>query len=684
MQITEQQAMSRFRPSVCPLDCPDTCSLTVEVADDRVVAVKGSKANPYTAGVLCAKVAKGYPEFVHGPNRVRYPLRRNGKKGAGEFERISGHQAVEHVHARLSEVVARAGAEAIVPLNYAGPHGLLGGGSMDKRFFHRLGATQLDGGPLCGGVKDLAYRSVFGAVPGTTPDQVTAAALIVVWSNNVTVSNLHLAREIKQARECGGRLVVIDPKRIRIAEQADLHLPIRPGTDAVLAMALAGELERIGGVDRDFVQRWVLGFDDYMKRAREYSLEDAARICGVNVADIRRFADWYHRLSPAAISIGNGLERTRNGGNGIRAILALPALAGKFGVVGGGIVAKAGNAFPKTPARLQRPDLAPAGTRRLNILDVPEHILRRDLAPPIEALFIYNHNPVAVHPDQNRMRRALASEDLFVVGCDVAMTDSLKYADIVLPAATHFEHDDLFAAYGQHYLQRAQAVIPPVAESLPNTEIFRRLAAAFDFEQEIFQVSDSHLMDEAVDAEDDRMGGASASRLPLDRALPMCFENAAPVMFENVFPATPSGKVELFSADLERTCGQGLPGFEPLDDRPDLCLITPSSNKRTNATFGGLSFSDGLECLEIHPHDAEARGLADGCIVKVWNELGAVHLRLQVSTAVRRGVVYSPKGAWLRTSPTGQTVNALIADSRTDIGQGACYNDTWVEVCGAN
>ncbi len=684
MSVTEQQATMQLRPSVCPLDCPDTCSLTVGVTNDRVVSVKGSKANPYTAGVLCAKVANSYPEFVHGPNRVRYPLRRTGKKGSDEFQRITWPQAIEEVHAGLSRVVERSGPEAVVPLAYAGPHGFLSGGSMDMRFFHRLGATRLDRGPLCAGVRDLAYRSVFGAVPGMPPDQAALAKLVVVWSNNVTVSNLHLAREIKKARHSGAKLIVVDPKRIRIAEQADLHLPIRPGTDVVLALALAAELERRGGLDRNFIRQWVVGFDAYMERAGEYSVEDAARICGLEAADIRTFVDWYQRMSPAAISVGNGLERNYNGGNSIRAILALPVLAGKFGVAGGGVVAKSGNAVPRTPDRLQRPDLAPANTRRLNIVDVPRHILEGDLDPPIEALFIYNHNPVAVHPDQNRMRTALAREDLFVVGCDVAMTDSLSYADIVLPATTHFEHDELFAAYGQQYLQRAESVIPPVAESLPNTEIFRRLAAAFGFESEIFAASDSQLMEDAVDAEDPRMGGQRASRLSLGRALPMQYEHGGPIMFKNVFPATPSGKLELFSAQLESQYGHGLPSFAALDGSQGLCLITPSSNKRTNATFGGLSFSDGLEHLEINPADAAARGLVDGSLVRVWNDLGEVVLSLRVSAAVRPGVVYSPKGAWLRTSPTGQTTNALIPDRKTDIGQGACYNDTRVEVSAAN
>src|SRR5207245_1003860 len=280
---------------------------------------------------------------------------------------------------------------------------------------------------------------------------------------------------------------------------AGRHLALRPGTDVVLAWAVAAELERRGGIDRAFVGRHVEGVDEFMALARRWSVSDAARVCGVSQEDVRAFAEWYHTLSPAAISVGNGLERNQNGGSGIRAIFALAALAGKFGVPGGGLINGASFAFPKTPRTLQRPDLVPAGTRTLNIVDVGRHLTDPTLSPPIKALVIYNHNPLIVHPDQNRMRRGLAREDLFVVGSDVVMTDSLAYADVVLPACSHFEHADLYPAYGQHWLQRAEPVISPQGEALPNTEIFRRLAARFGFTDPIFRASDAGLMDAALD-----------------------------------------------------------------------------------------------------------------------------------------------------------------------------------------
>ena len=439
--------MKAEHASVCPLDCPDTCSLTVTVEDARIVNIRGSKANPYTEGVICAKVPAAFPEFVHGPRRIRAPLRRDGAKGPGaRFVPVSWDEALDLVHRRVSVVIAEHGPQAVMPFNYGGPHGLLAGGSMDLRFFHRMGASLLDRKPLCGGIRTESWVGTFGTVPGIRPEQVAHSKLVVAWGNNVTWSNLHLTPIVSRIRKAGGKLVVIDPRRIKIAEQADLHLALRPGTDVVLAWAVAAELERRRALDREFIARHVEGFEEFMALARPWTLKRAAATCGLDEADIARFAEWYATISPASISVGNGLERNQNGGSGIRAAFALPALAGKFGVAGGGLVNGAGFVFPKTPSKLQRPDLVPPGTRTLNIVDIGRHLTDPTLAPPLKALFIYNHNPLVVHPDQNRMRRGLAREDVFSVGIEVAMTDSMDYCDVVLPACTHFEHHDLFSA----------------------------------------------------------------------------------------------------------------------------------------------------------------------------------------------------------------------------------------------
>src|SRR6267154_1297334 len=378
------------KASVCPLDCPDTCSLAVTVSGDQVQAVRGSKVNPITHGAICAKVANSYPEFVHGPNRLRYPLRRIGPKGKGSFERTSWDQALDIIHDRVGRVIERYGPQAVLPLNYAGPHGMLAGDSMSLRFFHGLGASLLSRNPLCGGIRSAAYAGTFGATPGTPLQQVALAQLIIVWGNNASACNLHLMRQINAAKRQGARLVVIDPRRTQVAEQAHLILPVRPGTDVVLAWAMAVELERRGGLDRRFIEGNVLGFDDFMRAARAYPPVRAAEICGVGLDDVRTLARWYKESTPAVIAWGNGLERNRNGGSGLRAIAALPALAGKFGVPGGGLVGGASHAFPKTLDRLTRPDLAPPGTRTINILDVAAAMLDEHLNPPIKAVFVYN------------------------------------------------------------------------------------------------------------------------------------------------------------------------------------------------------------------------------------------------------------------------------------------------------
>src|SRR5437667_430827 len=564
--------MRAEHPSVCPLDCPDTCSLTVTVEDERIVAIRGSRANPYTAGVLCAKVPEAYPGFVHGEGRLTTPLRRVGAKGEGRFERISWSRALDIVHERFTAIIAAHGPQAILPLNYAGPHGLLAGGSMDLRFFHRLGASLLDRRPLCGGIRTEAWVGTFGPVPGIRPEQAEHSKLIVAWGSNVTWSNLHFVPIINRARRAGGKLVIVDTRRTKIAEQADLHVALRPGTDVVLAWAVAAELERQGGLDRAFIERHVAGFEEYMALARRYTPADAARICGVDESTVRQLAEWYRTLSPAVITVGNGLERNRNGGSGIRAVFALPALAGKFGVVGGGLINGASVAFPQA------------------------------------------------------------------------------------------------------------AAAPPQGEALPNTEIFRRLAARFGFTDPAFRASDAELMDDALDGGDARLGGKRPSAVPLDRALAMTVGGEDAMLFTNVFPKTASGKVELASPYLEGKYGARLPSWRPVASSYPLTLISPASDQRITPTFGGLHVAQGPPPLEMHPDDARARGLRDGMRVRVWNDLGEVRLALRISDVIPRGVVCTLKGAWLGTSDNGQTISALCPADHAHIPEGACYNDARVDV----
>ena len=672
------------RASVCTLDCPDTCSLTVTVDGDKIVKVRGSEALPLTAGTICNKVAHHTAAFVHGPQRLTHPMRRVGAKGAGSFERISWDAALDLIHERVSDVIAKHGREAVMPLNYAGPHGMLAMESMSLRFFHKLGASLLYRRSMCGAVRTEAWTGTYGTVTGIGPEAASDAKLNVVWGNNATVANLHLVRNIRQAMRKGGRLVVVDPLRTKIAEQADLHLALRPGTDVVLGFALAAELERMGAHDATFIGANVHGYDAFMDGARAWTVARAAEVCGVSADDIRTLAEWMAEADPLVVSIGNGLERGRNGGSGIRAAIALPALLGKLDARNG-LVLGAGNAFPRTPARLVRPDLLPGPTRTLDIMDVGRHLTEDDVDPPLRALFIYNHNPVVVHADQNRMRRGLMRDDVFLVGIDVVSTESMALCDVVLPAATHFEQDDIYGAYGHHWLQRAEAVIPPVGEALPNTEIFRRLAARFGFDDDCFKTTDTALMDEAVDASHPALKGRRPSQLSTREALRMTAPDGRPLaLYDTHKPATPSGKVELVSDVLAQRWGADarVPRFRARDERYPLMLISPASDARVSSTLlGSGGAAADTPPLLMNPADAAARKLEGAAKVRVWNDLGEVLLPLVVTDAVPPGVVSSEKGAWIATSPNGQTISALVSTQlRADLAKGACYNDVGVEV----
>ena len=680
--VMQTQSVEYSSLSVCPLDCPDTCSLQVTVDNDQLVEVRGSRANPYTDNKICTKVAHNYPEFVHGRQRLDSPLKRTASRGTGEFQRISWDEALDLIHAGFSKAIDQYGPQSVVPLNYAGPHGELAHGSMDRRFFHKLGASLLDRGPLCGAVRGTAYTSLFGTAPGMPPEQAVHSDLIVIWGNNVTVSNLHLARILKIARERGAKVVTIDPKRVRIAEQSHLHLQIRPGTDVILAMAAAAELERREALDSEFIETWTLGFDRYMDEARNFTPTDVESECGLSSQQFDQFVNLYVGARNVAVSVGNGIERGRSGGSGLRAAMSLQSLTGNHGRLGSGVLAKPGFAAPLTRDRLQRPDLVPDGTRTLNIVDMADNLLDSTLEPPIMATMIYNHNPVSTHPDQTNLIKALQRDNLFIAGSDIVMTDSMAYADVIVPAASHFEYPDIYGAYGQNYIQRAEPVIPCVGEAVSNTELFRRLAARFGFDDPIFLESDEQLMDSAMDGNDPRLQGIRPSELPLDRALEMkSISGEDAILCKTVVPTTPSGKIELFSEDLQDRFECGVPQYRSLNKTLPFTLISPSSSKRTNATFGGCAESDGYEMIEMNPEDAEKRGLSNDDIVSVYNDSGAVTLRLSVTDATLPGVLYSPKGAWRRTSDTGMTVNSLIpADIRADIMRGACYNETFVKV----
>ncbi len=671
-------------PAVCPLDCADTCSLNIELSDGKVSKVRGNDNNPFTRGKICAKVATALPEQVHGTDRLLQPMRRIGKKGPGaQFKAISWNDALDEIHTRFTQDINEHGPASIVPLNYGGPMGMLAGGSMDARFFNQLGARRVNSSTLCAGVADAAYGSLFGDAGGIPHAEFEHSKLIVIWGNNVTACNLHLTKIIRNAQKNGAKLVVIDPKRIRIAEQADLHLAIMPGTDVVLAYAVAAELKRQGGLDDDFIAKHVLGAEAYLQEAESFTLDKAAEICGVAAEDIKQFASFWKDIKPAAINIGIGPERNRNGGSGIRAALALPVLSGNFGPLGAG-VCNVSSFFPTDSSKLERDDLYQGEDNEISVLDIPKLILEKEThanSTPIRSLFIYNHNPIAVHPEQAKMQEALNSEELFIVGCDLTMTDSMNYADILLPATSHLEYADIYQAYGHPVLQESASVMEPLGKSLPNTEIFRRLAARFSFTDPLFSESDQELIELAIDYSHPNMQGRERAQLspsqPMDCTL-LSNGELGPSLFRGQSPDTPSGKIELFDKALEQECGMGLPKWTTLTKTHPFILVSPSSEKRTNSTFGNVPGHDSDVVLEMHPEDATELKLEDKQIVKVFNEQATVQLAMKLSSAIKRGTVYCPKGAWLKQQD--HTINALLPGHRSDIAGGACYNDAQVSV----
>jgi anaerobic selenocysteine-containing dehydrogenase len=673
-EVGYEQRMATIADSVCPLDCPDTCSLSVTLDGGRVVAVDGSTRNPYTDGFICAKVRR-YPERIYSPHRVRYPQRRVGAKGEGRFERIGWDEAVDLIASRFRQIIARDGAEAIVPYHYGGSNGLFGEGASDARFFNKLGASELLK-TLCAAPTGAVYRAMYGGMGGVPPTDYALARAILLWGVNPSATSIHLVPQVRAAQQAGAFVAVIDPRRTPLARAADLHLALRPGTDVVLALAMINEINARGLVDRAFVAAHTSGFEMLAESARAYPMARTADICGIDTGDIARLVEAYAAASPAVVRCGWGVERNRNGGNAVRAILALPAIAGKFGVRGGGMTMSLSRAFPVNAVNLARPGLRTRPPRQINMTQLGR-LLTEPQEPPIRALFVYNANPVATTPDQNRILAGLANEDLFTVVHDQVLTDTGRYADVLLPATTVFEQTELHKSYGHYFLQYSDALIPPVGESLSNPEMFARLSRAMGFDEPELQASEETLLRDAMEFDSTRIGGVDLESLRSERIATVRFDRGSEelVQFVTDFPSTPTGRVELAPAEL------GPVAYQPQPETLPLTLLSPASNKLINSIFGEFNLSS--PTLDMHPDDAHARGLRAGAVVRVFNQYGEVEVPLRVTDEVRPGVVTLPKGLWRSSTRNGATATALVSDALTDIGGGACYNDARVEVVGA-
>ncbi len=662
--------MATTLDSVCPLDCPDTCSLAVTVDAGRITRVDGSRRNPLTAGYICAKVRR-YPERVYSPLRVLYPQRRVGPKGEGRFERVSWDDALALIAEHFQRIIAENGGEAILPYHYGGSNGVFGELAMDARFFHRLGASALDK-TLCAAPTGAVYRAMFGTMPGVPPEDYRRARAIVLWGVNPSATSIHLVPEIHAAQRAGAAVVVIDPRRTPLARTADLHLQPLPGTDVVLALAMIDELIRRGHGDRDFVARHTNGFEELARAAAEFPPTRAAEICGVRVGDINRAVEIYAASSPAVIRCGWGVERNRNGGNAVHAIFALPAIAGKFGVRGGGLTMSLSRAHPVNAVGLARPELQRRPVRTINMTQLGR-VLTEPLDPPVRALFVYNANPVIMTPDQNRVIRGLQRPDLFTVVHEQVVTDTARFADVLLPATTVFEQSELHKSYGHYYLQYSDAVIPPPGEAVSNPELFARLARAMGFTEPALAASEDELLRDALTFVSPRSDAVDPEFVRTARIVALRpGDGQEVVQFGTVFPSLPDRKVELCPPDI------GPPTYVAGGHSHPFVLLSPASNRTINSIFGELDRP--TPAVLMHPDDAAARGLHDGDAVRVFNDLGEVHVPISVRDEIRPGVVALAKGLWRSSTANGATTTALVADDLTDIGGGACFNDARVEV----
>ena len=679
--------------AVCPHDCPDTCVMRVTVEDGRATSLIGDPDHRFTRGFLCAKVNR-YLERVYSPDRLLHPLRRLGRKGEGRFVRITWDEALDTIASRLREVVARHGGEAVLPYSYAGNSGLLSYGSMDRRFFHALGASRL-ARTICATAGATGYKATIGRSIGLDPEALGQARLIVAWGTNILTSNVHLWPQVEQARRRGARLVVIDPYRSRTAERADLHLAPWPGTDAALALGLMHVIFDAQLEDADYLERYTTGADALRERAREWTPARAAAATGLPADSIVALAREYATTQPSALRISYGLNRHAGGGMAVRTIACLPALTGAWRHAGGGVLLSTSGAFPVDEAALERPDLGPQGVRTLNMSQLGRILTDERLAPPVQALFVYNSNPAAVAPDQEQVLRGLSREDLFVVVHELFQTDTVDFADVVLPATSILEHDDLLKSYGHFYLSLNRRALAPLGEACPNTELFRRLAARLGLTDPALRATDDELMTAALDWSHPHLAGITRERLERETSVRLNLPEPYLPFAEGGF-FTPSGRCALRADDLPSLGLDSLPTYVPPRESPStdpelaarfpLAFISPPAHHFLNSTFSAqpsLAGREGPQALLIHPEDARPRSVEHGQRVRVFNERGAFLAEAHVTTDTRPGVVVGPSIHWPKRCSGGRNGNAVTSQELTDLGAGATFYDALVEVARA-
>jgi anaerobic selenocysteine-containing dehydrogenase len=675
------------RSSVCALDCPDACSLVVDInAAGRAVKLRGNPEHPITRGFLCAKVTK-YLEREYHPDRLLHPLRRTGGKGDGRFERIGWDEALDEIAEKLKAISETHGPEAILPYSYAGTMGLLNGSGMDRRFFHRLGASRLDR-TICSAAGAAALRLSQGIGLGMEPDQFAHSRLILAWGANILGTNVHLWPWIVEARRKGARFYVIDPVRTRTARVADKHFVVNPGSDLALALGLIHVILRESLHDRDYINRYANGFDDLVRLAESYPPVRVSALTGIAAVEIELLAREYAGSQPAAIRVNYGVQRSERGGNAIRAVAALPVLTGAWRQVGGGLQLTTSGAFEFDRAALERPDLqlhSPLGreARLINMAQLGHALLELN-QPPVKALAVYNSNPAAIAPNQSRVLRGLRRSDLFTVVLEQFLTDTARHADIVLPVTTFLEHTDLYLAYGHYYLQLARPALAAPGDVKSNVEIFRLLAGRMAFNESCFTESDEDMMRAALASRSPRFEGITVERLMQEQSVRLNITPAGGPFLPFVKGGfrTPSGRFEFGAESL---------GYQPPEEsrfgkpalvsRYPLELVSAKNDDSMNSTFGHRRDVDEQTArLSIHPDDASRRGIVQGMLVRVANDRGSCFFVASVNNDVAPGVLSARSVRWNMYAPEQRGVNQLSSERLTDIGGGPTFYSCLVEV----
>jgi anaerobic selenocysteine-containing dehydrogenase len=696
----------------CPHDCPDTCSILTTVEDGKAIAVRGNPDHPFTRGRLCVKV-NNYEERVYSDKRVLYPLKRVGPKGSKQFQRISWDEAIETIAKRWKSIIATDGAQAILPYSYLGTQGIINGLNVGDPLFNKLGATVSER-TFCDSGSCTAYMMTIGPTPGVDPESFVHSKYILLWACNTLGTNSHHWPFIEQAKKAGAKLVVIDPVRTRTARLADWHIPIRPGTDAALALAMMHVIIKENLVDRDYIDKHTVGYDELAERASTYTPEFAAQETGIPVEDIVKLAREYATTPPAVVRIGVAVERHAGGGQTVRAIACLPGLIGAWKHVGGGLLQLPIWAFPVKWEVLMRPDLQPEKMRVLNSWRLGQALTGElGFDPPIKALFVYNANPMAMVTEQAKLEQGLEREDLFTVVSEHFLTDTARYADIVLPATTQLEQKDIMFSWGHLYLSYNNPAIEPLGEAVSNTELFRRLAKAMGIEDPSFYRTDDEIIEASLDWTNPVLQGITLEDVKAKGYARLTMPSAddwAPHR-EGNFP-TPTGKCEFkstitgggnfvvplfrqgYNGDQDGTPVDALPHYIPPNENPQttpalakrypLSLITPKSHAFLNSNYGNLPAQTAQageeQSVFLHPDDAERRGIVAGAPIRVFNDRGAFEAFASISPDVMPGVVMAPSGYWHRSNRKGATVHALTPPAYADLGRAPTFSDVLVQV----